>query len=102
MSDAELAQIAQDYRDGIESTALVKRYKLSKGSVLKILAEHGVEMRPQPSMTTAEIEQAARLYADGNSLAAIQDQLGWAELTIRRAFARQGIAIRPRGRARRA
>lgn len=98
MSAADLAQVAQDYRDGIGSTTLMKRYGLSKGSVLKILADHGVETRVQAGMDQAEVAQAVTRYVAGESLQSIGRSLGWDALTIRRAIAREGVAIRPRGR----
>ncbi|WP_278265267.1 hypothetical protein [Nocardia sp. AG03] len=57
------------------TTLLCERYGLSRGGLLKILQEHGVQMRNQP-MTEAEIEWAVRLYSEGQSLNAVARSVG--------------------------
>ncbi|WP_330254208.1 hypothetical protein OG874_06495 [Nocardia sp. NBC_00565] len=54
----------EGYREGSSTNQLCERYDLSKGGLLKILREHGVQMRNQP-MTEDEIDWAVRLYTGG-------------------------------------
>jgi hypothetical protein len=41
-----VAELVQAYRDGVATPELRRRYKLSQGSVLKLLRQYGVVMRP--------------------------------------------------------
>ncbi|MCX2934705.1 hypothetical protein ORI20_31015 [Mycobacterium sp. CVI_P3] len=46
LSAETIAELVQAYRDGVGTPTLRRRYNLSQGSVLKLLREHGVIMRP--------------------------------------------------------
>lgn len=46
LSPKTCAELVQAYRDGVGTPTLRKRYGLSQGSVLKVLRDHGVTMRP--------------------------------------------------------
>lgn len=63
LSSAIVAEV-EGYREGSSTNQLCERYDLSKGGLLKILREHGVQMRNQP-MTEDEIDWAVRLYTGG-------------------------------------
>jgi hypothetical protein len=54
------AELVDAYKSGIGTPELCKSYELSKGGLLKILREHGVQMRCQP-MSEDEINRAVRL-----------------------------------------
>lgn len=58
---ATIAEIVAAYEAGSSTNQLCKQYGLSKGSMMKILRDHGVQTRFQP-MTKSEINQAAQLY----------------------------------------
>ncbi|MGV9738457.1 hypothetical protein [Nocardia farcinica] len=60
LSAATIAEVVDAYRCGASTNQLCERYGLSKGGLLKILGEHGVEMRNQP-MTEDEIDWAVEL-----------------------------------------
>lgn len=68
-------------------------YHLGKGTVLRLLREHGVQLRNQ-RMTAAEIEQAIQLYGQGLSLAAVGAKLGYDHGTIWRALKGAGVPRR--------
>ncbi len=68
-------------------------YNLGKGTVLRLLREHGVQLRRQ-RMTAAEIEQAIQLYQAGNSLVAVGAKLGYDHGTIWQALKRAGVPRR--------
>ncbi len=75
-------------------------YNLGKGTVLRLLREHDVQLRRQ-RMTPAEVEQAAQLYGQGLSIAAVGAKLGYGEGTIWRALKHAGVPRRdPHGRDR--
>ena len=46
LSAETIAELVQDYRDGVNTPELRRRYGLSQGSVLKMLRAHRVTMRP--------------------------------------------------------
>lgn len=84
-------QLIEDYEAGIPSTRLMVTYYLGKGTVLRLLREHGVQLRNQP-MTPTEIEQAVQLYSQGLSLAG--QQLGFDHTVIRNALEKAGVPRR--------
>ncbi|MGW4636583.1 helix-turn-helix domain-containing protein [Nocardia sp. NPDC004415] len=81
------------YRSGTSTTKLCERYGLSKGGLLKILGERGVQMRCQP-MTEEEIDRAVRLYGEGQSLNAVARQLGKAKGSVWKALRRRSVQMR--------
>ncbi|OXR47129.1 hypothetical protein B7C42_00251 [Nocardia cerradoensis] len=94
MPPEAVTELVIAYQAGIPTTELCKRYDISKASILKLLAEHGVTMRRQP-LTTDQINQAAKLYADGNSLRTIAVQLDSSFSTVREALIARGVQMRP-------
>ena len=46
LGNETILKLIQDYKAGSSTIQLRKKYGLSKTSILKLLAEHGVEMRP--------------------------------------------------------
>jgi hypothetical protein len=46
LGDEKIEQLVAEYRAGSSTIQLMKRYEISKSSVLKLLADNGVEMRP--------------------------------------------------------
>jgi hypothetical protein len=68
-------------------------YGLSKGSVLRLLHEHGVAMRRQP-MTESEVDQATILYRAGWSLSMIGSKFSLDGMTVRAALLKRGVAMR--------
>ena len=45
LNESVINQLVKDYRDGIPTTRLTARYRLAKGTVLKLLRDHGVTIR---------------------------------------------------------
>ncbi|HYB82938.1 MAG TPA: helix-turn-helix domain-containing protein [Mycobacterium sp.] len=76
LSPDTIAELVAAYRTGTSTNELCRRHGISKGGVLKILAEHGVAMRHQP-MTRDEIDQAVQLYVNEElSIRSIATKLG--------------------------
>jgi hypothetical protein len=67
LSAETIAEMVRAYRDGVGTPELRQRYDLSQGSVIKILHEHGVEMRGQ-GLAYGDIPTAPELYRSGATL----------------------------------
>lgn len=93
LSAATIAEVVEGYQEGSSTNQLCERHGLSKGGLLKILQEHGVQMRNQP-MTEEEIDSAVRLYSEGKSLSAVARQLGKAKGSIYQALQGRGVPRR--------
>ena len=87
--------MATDYQAGVSAERLTMRYGLSKGTVLKHLAEQGV-LRPQHRLTPAMKREAISLYAAGMSLAQVSTQLSYRPEAVRRALDEAGVPRRDR------
>jgi hypothetical protein len=90
-----ISQLIADYEAGASTPALMKRYKISKGTVLRLLQSHGITMRHQ-QMTDAEITEAIQLYQQGWSLAQVGEKLGRNPSTIQGVLERAGVPRRGR------
>jgi hypothetical protein len=96
LSAETIAEVVQAYRNGVSTTQLRQRYELSQGSVIKILHEHGVEMRGQ-GLADGDAPTAAELYRSGATLAQLGERFGVSPNAVRRALVSAGVAMRPRG-----
>jgi transposase len=85
--------LVADYQAGASTLALMKRYGIGKGTVLRLLDSHDVTRRHQP-MTEQEAEQAVRLYGQGRSLAQVGEQLGRSGSAVWLALKRAGVERR--------
>jgi hypothetical protein len=88
-----VAELVANYVAGVPTTQLALTYCLGKGSVLRLLHEHGVAMRRQP-MTGSEVDQATTLYRAGWSLAKIGSKFGVDGMTVRTALLKRSILMR--------
>ena len=70
-------------------------YGLGKGTVLRLLREHGVELRHQ-SLKPDQLQEAVRLYEQGRSLAQVGAYFGRDASFIHVTFKREGIPRRDR------
>jgi hypothetical protein len=93
LSTDTIQQLIADYQAGTPSTQLMVTYSLGKGTVLRLLREHGVQLRHQ-RMTPTDVAQAIQLYQAGNSLAAIGTKLGYDHAAIWQALKRAGVPRR--------
>ena len=90
-----ITELVATYRAGTSTNELCRRYNISKGSVLKLLANHGVTMRQQP-MTEQEINEAVHLYVDDEvSIRAIATTLGKSKGSVWKALHERGVTMRP-------
>jgi hypothetical protein len=96
LSVETITELVQAYRDGASTPELRRRYDLSQGSVIKILHEHGVEMRGQ-GLADDEVPTAAELYRAGATLARLGEQFGVSPNAVRRALLSVGVVMRARG-----
>ena len=77
-----VAELIADYRAGAPSTALMTKFKLGKGTVLKILEDHGVARRNQP-LSPEQRDEAIELYLSGWSMAKVGRHFGRQHTVIR-------------------
>ncbi len=69
-----ISELVQAYREGASTTQPRHRYEVGQGSFIKILREHGVDMRNQGLADDVAI--AAELYRSGMTLARLGEQFG--------------------------
>ncbi len=72
--------LAEAYRDGASVSVLRQQFRLSQGSILKLLAEHGVEMRQQ-GLSEEQIPTAVALYQEGQTIVQVAKRFGVAPQT---------------------
>ncbi|MGW5139269.1 hypothetical protein ACWEPH_09355 [Nocardia beijingensis] len=94
LSPHTISELVDAYRSGTSTNTLCEQHGLSKGGLLKILQEHGVQMRNQP-MTEEEIDWAVRLYREDQSLNAIAQRIGKAKGSVWKALRGRGLEMRP-------
>lgn len=76
--------------------ALCAEFGLSRASVLRLLREHGVELRRRP-LSDGQVAVAAEMYASGLPIATIAARLHTSYNNIRQRLIKAGIQLRPRG-----
>lgn len=94
LSNKQRAQIRTDYENGSSTNQLAAKYRLGKGSILRILRDSGTTIRQQRRLTNSEVDNAIIRYHNGDSLARIAIDLGVAADTIGAALERRGIPRR--------
>jgi len=97
LSEAEIGELVSRYREGASVTALARRYKMHRTTILGHLDRAGVARRRVPrKMTDRTVRQAAASYQKGDSLGVIAGRFGVDASTVAREFKRAGVQIRPR------
>lgn len=89
-----LDQLIIDYQAGLTGPELQSRYGLSKGSVLRLLHEAGVQLRRQP-VRGGQLAEMVALYESGLSIRQVAAELGLPKTTVQDALPRSGVAMRP-------
>lgn len=96
LSPEIVTEIAAKYEAGVTTPALCAEYSLSKGGLLTVLGERGIEMRRQ-SLDAGQLREAIRLYETGLSLQAVATRLGVSYNRVRQRFVKESVPRRPRG-----
>lgn len=99
LEPARIAEIIEKYRSGAKTPSLCVEYSISKGGLLMLLRDEGVQLRCQP-LNEDQVREAVALYENGASLAAIAGRFDVSYNGVRQAFVRAGIERRPRGGSR--
>lgn len=89
------AELVRNYQDGTPTTELMKTYRLSKTSVLKLLQEAGVCMRRQ-GLDDEQTEEAIRLHSSGLSLVRVGELIGFGPTSVANALRAAGVRLRGR------
>lgn len=92
-------ELAAAYEAGASTSELRRRYGLSQGIILKLLADHGVATRQQ-GLSEAAAQAAINLYGAGHTLAQLGYRFHVSPNTVKRTLERNGVSLRPRGRYR--
>ncbi len=83
-----IGELVAAYEAGTSTAELCNCYGLSKGGVLKLLHEAGVEMQRQ-GLTGEQIEVAVRLREQGLGYGAIAQRIGKAKSSVREALSKR-------------
>lgn len=95
LSSETITELVAAYRAGVSTNELCRQYEVSKGGVLKLLADHGVAMRQQP-MTHDQIDRAVRFYVDDElSIRTIAARLGKSKGSVWKALHERDVPMRP-------
>lgn len=95
LTDEQVAELVEQYRSGVGTPELSRRFGISKPSVLDLLHDHGVRMRRQPLMKTQRA-RAVQLYEEGLAIKPIAETLGSSFGAVHRALKAEGVRLRPR------
>ncbi|MCW4467265.1 helix-turn-helix domain-containing protein [Glutamicibacter sp. MNS18] len=82
-SSEDLAVIARRYQAGEQSTDLAKEHKIAKSTLLRLLAEHGVQTRPR-GLTPEKEREILRLRKQGLIIRDIAKRVGCSYDTARK------------------
>ena len=93
LDEATINKIITQYEAGTSSLRLANQFRISKGSVIRVLRDAGVSIRNQ-SLSEKQIKQATKLYLSGMSLINIGTQLGFDATTVHRQLFRRGVKMR--------
>ncbi|WP_375430995.1 hypothetical protein [uncultured Friedmanniella sp.] len=100
LDPATLAALVDDYAAGMSSTELQEKYSLGKASVLRLLAEAGVEMRRR-SLKPEQVTRVVERYQAGLDIRGVAAEMGLPKTTVQDALRRSGTKMRTGGRQRR-
>lgn len=101
LSPETITALVEDYQAGLSSPQLQAKYCLSKGSVLGLLAQQGVERRRQ-SLSNERVAELARLYESGLTVREIVVRTGTPKTTIQGALRAADVTMRAAHRRKRA
>ena len=97
LSAETVAALVADYRAGVSSTELQAKYSLSKGSVLRLLGDSGVEMRRR-GLTDSQLEAVLARYRAGLTIREVAAELELPKTSVQNALERSGLPMRPAAR----
>ena len=102
LSQAEIDQLIQLYREGVSIDALARRYEVHRTTVIHHLDQARItRRRVARKMTDESVALAAARYEQGASLVVVASEFGVHQRTLARELRQAGVPIRPRrGRSR--
>ena len=93
LTPEQIEELVEAYRAGETAAALSRQWKISRGTVARLLETRGVELH-QRGLSDVELAAAIGLYAAGQSLVVISKQLDQNPSSIRDALVRAGVEMR--------
>ncbi|MEV5837151.1 hypothetical protein [Nocardia sp. NPDC052112] len=82
LTDNQRTAICTAYQNGSSTNQLTIRYRLAKGSILRILRAGGVKIRQPRRLTDSEADHAVTRYQGGESLARIATSALWPKQSV--------------------
>lgn len=89
-----VAEVVAAYEAGASVPELQQRFGSSKGAIVRILREAGVEMRRRP-LGEEQLERIVERYQAGLSIRQVAAELGIPKTTVQNALARTDVVRRP-------
>jgi len=93
LPQSTIDQLVSDYLGGHPTPVLCQTYGLGKSTVLRLLAEAGVEMRRQ-GLTPEQVTEATALYEGGWSLARAANHFGVSTRHVHDRLRAAGVVMR--------
>lgn len=97
LADDEVERLVADYAGGVETRELMAKYGLSKGSVRRLLADHGVTPHHK-TLTEAEVDLCVKRYVAGLTIREVGAELGIPKSTVQGALLVRRVEMRPASR----
>lgn len=97
LSREKLEELVIRYKAGESSLSLGRAYGLAANTVIRILREQGVEIRPraeQVKLPDEQLDRAIQRYKFGCSIRQIADELGIVHSTLKRILTEAGVEFR--------
>ena len=97
LTSEEVAALVAEYQCGLSVARLVERWKVHRTTVMHLLAQHGVDRRPNArKMTDLQVAEASKIYEQGLSTHSVAGQFDVDASTLTRELRAHGTKIRPR------
>ena len=81
-SDADIEQIISGYKSGKSTIELAEQFGCNKGTINKLLREHGVEVIKAKAQSKLDAEVAIAMYAEMHTTAEIAERFGVSSLSV--------------------
>ena len=95
LSDAEVASIIEEYKNGISTYDLAKKYGCHRETISNHLKKHGIIVSIKKITTETETE-IIKLYENGLPTKEIAERFGVGKSTVKRYLYKKGIEMRTR------
>lgn len=95
-SDADVEQIISYYESGKTTTELAKQFGCSKGTISKLLRQHGINVTKAKAQMKLDVKTVILMYKERYTMAEIAGHFGVSTYSINRCLHSNGVKIRNR------